>query len=256
MRLLMISACAAGLGACASVDATPSAGLGGELTETKSMRARAAFRIDAPTVRAARTIRLQPATVADAADDNINPRQSEVLLAALNQTLCKRLSRHFEMAAEGQPADLTVRADITRLGTTNSGSAVVSQITGFISPIPFTPRIPVGMGSLVVEGVAADAQGAPKAAMVWARGADMFTTNARASAIGDAFSLAQAFGKDFAKLLERGGDPFKSEGAPRRATRKAAARECEAWGKGQGAAGFIGSRLGPPPEMTAAKPKP
>lgn len=254
----MISACAAGLTACASVDATPSANLGsagGEFTETRGMRARAAFRVDAPALRAARTVRLQPATVADAADDNINGRQREVLLTALNQTLCKRLSRHFEVVDEGRPADLTVRADITRLGTTSSGSAAVSQIAGFISPVPFTPRLPVGMGSLVVEGVATDGQGAPKAAMVWARGADMFTTNARASSIGDAFSLAQAFGKDFAKLLERGGDPFKSEGAARRVKRKAEPRECEAWGRSQGAAGFIGSRLGLPPEMTAAKPK-
>lgn len=259
LRLILAFLCAASLGACASVDTTPSLRMGqseGGLTQTKGMRARAAFRVDADAVRAARTIRLEPVTIADDAEGRINARQSEVLRMALNQALCARLSRRFEVVPEGSPADLVVRADITRMQTTSAGSAAASQIAGFVSPIPFTPRLPVGMGSLVVEGVASAADGPPKAVIVWGRGADMFTTKGGASSIGDAYILARAFSGDFAKLLIRGGDPFASDRSPARARRKAGPRECEAWGAGPGAAGFIGGRLGLPPEMTAAKPKP
>jgi hypothetical protein len=258
LRLFLILLGAASLAACASVDTTPSLRMGQSsgLTETKGLRARAAFRVDGPAVRAARTLRLEPVSMADAADDRISPRQSEVVRSALNQVLCARLSRHFEIVPEGAPADLVVRADITRMQTTNAGSAAASRIAGFVSPIPFTPRLPVGMGSLVVEGVASGPEGPPKAVIVWGRGADMFTTRAGASSIGDAYTLAKAFGADFAKLLIRGSDPFASNREPGRARRKAGPRECEAWGAGPGAAGFIGGRLGLPPEMTASKPKP
>jgi hypothetical protein len=46
-------------------------------------------------------------------------------------------------------------------------------------------------------------------AMVWAKGANFVTTNARVSQIGDAYSLAASFGSDFSKMLVRGKTPFK-----------------------------------------------
>jgi hypothetical protein len=260
MRLLVLALSACSLAACASVDMTPSAqisGVAGDgLTETKSTRARAAYRVDAPAVRAARTVRLEPVAFSDGAGSAITDRQREVLGQTLNQALCARVSRHFEVAPDGAPADLVLRAEITRLGATSAASSAVSTVAGFVSPVPFTPRLPIGLGSLVVEGVAADPQGQPRALLVWGRGADMFTTKPRASAIGDAFTLARAFGGDFAKLLTQAGDPFKSAGAPKRATRKPTDAECAAWGPGPGAAGFIGGRLGLPPEATAPRSSP
>ncbi len=79
----------------------------------------------------------------------------------------------------------------------------------------------------------------------------MFTTNARASSIGDAFTLARAFSKNFAKLA----DPRRRSvqigvRTPQRPRRKPAPTECAAWGAGPGAAGFISDKLGLLPEMT------
>jgi hypothetical protein len=249
------------LTACASVDTTPSAaliaGAPGDLTFSEGLRAKARFRVDAPAVRAARTLRIEPSLFGTGLAENVTDRQRDVVAQTLNQSLCRELSRRFKIVAPDAPADLVVRAQITRVEATGAGVAAVSALGGLASPIPFTPRLPVGLGSLVAEGSARDAQGAPKAVIVWGRGADMFTTNARASSIGDAFTLARAFSKDFAKLLIRGGDPFRSTAdAPRRPRRKPAASECAAWGASPGAAGFISGQLGLPPEITAPQPAP
>ncbi len=245
------------LTACASVDTTPSAaliaGAPGELSSSEGLRAKARFRVDAPAVRAAKTLRIEPSLFEAGLVENVTERQREVVSQTLNQSLCRELSRRFEIVAPGAPADLVVRAQITRVAATGSGAAAVSSIGGLASPIPFTPRLPIGLGSLVVEGSARDRQNAAKAVMVWGRGADMFTTNARASSIGDAFTLARAFSKDFAKLMIRAGDPFASSTAPARPRRKPVAAECAAWGASPGVAGFISGQVGLPPEMTAPK---
>ncbi len=246
------------LAGCASVDTTPSPGLlAGQsqaLVASEGLRAKARFHVDADAVRAARTLRIEPSLFEPGLVANVTDRQREVVSQTLNQSLCQQLSRRFEIVAPGAPADLVVRAHITRVAATGAGASAVSTVGGFLSPIPFTPRLPVGLGSLVVEGSASDRQGAAKAVLVWGRGADMFTTNARASSIGDAFTLARAFSKDFAKLLIRAGDPFASaSGAAARPKRKPAATECAAWGDSPGAAGFISGQLGLPPEMTAPK---
>jgi hypothetical protein len=258
MRAAIVLLPALFLTACASVDTTPSAaliaGAPGELSSSEGLRAKARFRVDAPAVSAARTLRIEPSRFETGLVENVTDRQREVVSQTLNQSLCRELSRRFEIVAPGAPADLVVRAQITRVTATGAGAAAVSTVGGFASPIPFTPRLPVGLGSLVVEGSARDAQDAPKAVMVWGRGADMFTTNARASSIGDAFTLARAFSKDFAKLMIRAGDPFKSaSGTPQRPRRKPLPAECAAWGASPGAAGFLSDQLGLPPEMTAPK---
>lgn len=261
MRAAVVLLPALFLTACASVDTTPSAaliaGAPGELTSSEGLRAKARFRVDAAAVSAARTLRIEPSLFEAGLVENVTDRQREVVSQTLNQSLCRALSRRFEIVAPGAPADLVVRAQITRVEATGAGAAAVSTVGGFASPIPFTPRLPVGLGSLVVEGAARDASNAAKAVMVWGRGADMFTTNARASSIGDAFTLARAFSKDFAKLLIRAGDPFKSaSGTPQRPRRKPAPAECAAWGASPGAAGFISDKLGLPPEMTAPQSAP
>lgn len=258
MRLAIVLLPALLVTACASVDTTPSAaliaGAPGELTSSEGLRAKARFRVDAEAVRAAKTLRIEPSGFEAGLVENVTDRQREVVSQTLNQSLCRELSRRFEIVAPDAPADLVVKAQITRVAATGTGAAAVSTLGGFASPIPFTPRLPVGLGSLVVEGSARDAANAPKAVMVWGRGADMFTTNARASSIGDAFTLARAFSKDFAKLMIRAGDPFAADrSASPRPRRKASPAECAAWGASPGAAGFIGGRLGLPPEMTAPK---
>jgi hypothetical protein len=64
------------------------------------------------------------------------------------------------------------------------------------------------MGSLSVEGEAKGKDGRQVAALVWARGADVVTTNARVAEEADAHTLASKFAEDFVKLMVTGKDPI------------------------------------------------
>ncbi|WP_426441639.1 hypothetical protein [Bradyrhizobium genosp. P] len=70
-------------------------------------------------------------------------------------------------------------------------------------PVPF-PRIPVGLGSLSLEAEAHDLRGSQKAAMIWARGANVPTESGRIAVEADAYTLAAAFGGDFSEMLVTG----------------------------------------------------
>ena len=50
--------------------------------------------------------------------------------------------------------------------------------------------------------------------MIWARGANSFTSAPRVSSDGDAYDLASAFGDDFGKLLVTAESPFGKLSAP------------------------------------------
>jgi hypothetical protein len=93
--------------------------------------------------------------------------------------------------------------------------------------------------------------------MLWARGADAFTTKPKVSAASDAYDLATAFGNDFSRLLVTGADPIKALPLPPSLQRigfsigtapKYAA--CEAFGRSPGVAGMIGEAVGLPPDWT------
>jgi hypothetical protein len=123
-------------------------------------------------------------------------------------------------------------------------------------PIP-TPRIPIGLGGLAVEAEAFDQAGRQQAAMIWARGADAFTSKPKVSTAADAYDLASSFASDFSKLLVTGSSPFQTlpslpsvhsisamfGGPPKEAA-------CEVFGRGPGVAGLIGGFVGLPPEWT------
>jgi Protein of unknown function (DUF3313) len=113
------------------------------------------------------------------------------------------------------------------------------------------------MGGLAVEAEALDQSGHQAAAMVWARGADAFTSKPKVSVEGDAYDMAKAFGADFSRLLVTGANPFKQ--LPRlpsanaiKAIFGAAPKEavCDGFGRGPGVAGLVGDAIGLPPEWT------
>jgi hypothetical protein len=93
--------------------------------------------------------------------------------------------------------------------------------------------------------------------MLWARGANSFTSSPRVSSDGDAYDLATAFADDFGQLLVTGESPFGKipeppsidklnailGGAPKQAA-------CEAFGRAPGLAGMIGEKIGLPPGWT------
>ncbi len=126
MRIALLLVPALLLTACASVDTTPSASLmagnAGELTSSEGLRAKARFRVDAQAVRAARTLRIEPSQFEAGLVENVTERQREVVSQTLNQSLCRELSRRFEIVAPDAPADLVVRAQITRVAATGTGA--------------------------------------------------------------------------------------------------------------------------------------
>jgi hypothetical protein len=186
---------------------------------------------------------------------------------AVDRSLCSGLSDHFQIVAAAQAADLTVRAFITRVIPTDEIAAAASKVTSVATsvavavgavtvPMP-TLRFPIGLGGLALEAEAVDRAGSQTAAIVWARGADSLTTKARVSSAGDAYELASSFGDDFSKLLVTGASPFKTLPLPPSLQRVGALfggapkeSACEAFGRGPGVSGLLGSAIGLPPEWT------
>ncbi|WP_369058972.1 DUF3313 domain-containing protein [Caulobacter sp. 73W] len=248
------------LAACASAPLKPGGNLASYdgLTKAEGPRTKARIRYDAAALGKARTAHIAPATFSPEVAAELNEEQKALVAAALNRTLCDRVAQRYDIVPQGERADLTVTSTITHLEKTEGGLAGASIAASALSPIPFTPRLPIGMGSLAGKSEVKDASGKQVAAMMWARGADAFTTDPRLSKIGDAYELSEAFGRDMGRMVTRHSDPFKS--APKRTweERKGDDPQCAVFGDKPGLAGFIGERLGAPPGWTdkANDPKP
>ena len=220
-------------------------------------------------ILAAKTIRVVPtsfSTVA-AAEAKLSEAHLRLIANAVDRSLCTGLSDRFAIVAGAQPADLTVRAFITRIIPTDEIAAAASKATSVAAsvatavgaitlPVP-SLRFPIGLGGLALEAEAVDPTGSQKAAMLWARGADSFTSKPRVSPAGDAYELASSFGDDFSKLLVTGASPFKTLPSPPSMNRVGslfggAPKEsaCETFGRGPGVPGLLGSAIGAPPEWT------
>ncbi|WP_315834397.1 DUF3313 domain-containing protein [Bradyrhizobium prioriisuperbiae] len=218
-------------------------------------------------VLAAKTVRIMPTTFAlSALDAKLSDTQRALVANAVNRSLCIGLSDRFEIVALAQPADLTVHASITRIIPTDENAAAASKALSVATtvattalsvsvPIP-SVRVPIGLGGLALEAEAVDASRTQKAAMIWARGADSFTSQPRVSQAGDAYDLASSFGEDFSKLLVTGASPFQTlpslpsmqrigsmlGTAPKQSV-------CDGFGR-SGLTGMVAGRLGMPPEWT------
>lgn len=232
------------------------------LEPSDGLATKSLVRVDAAEVRTARTVRLVPTVFSSAATVTpLSDKQRDLVTNAVDRSLCIGLSERFTVVKRTDPADLTVHAVVTRIEATDETAAGASKVISFVPsllgiPVP-VPRVPVGLGSLSIEAEAVDRRGDQRAAMVWARGAGAMGSSATVSAAGDAYDLAGAFGEDFGSLLVKGESPFgkmpsfpsggKIDAALGRAPKHAA---CEAFGRGSGVGGMIGSRLGLPPEWT------
>lgn len=221
--------------------------------------------VDKDHVLAAKTVRIAETLFSAKAASGVSfsPEQRRLIGNAIDRALCFGLSERFQIVGPTDQADLLVHAVITHAAATDPTAAGASKVASVVPsillpgvPVP-VPRIPIGLGSLSVEAEARDRQGKQKAAMVWGRGANSFTSAARVSPDGDAYDLAAAFGGDFSKLLVTGSTPFGASpslpsmdslntalgGAPKQAA-------CEAFGRAPGVAGMIGERIGLPPGWT------
>lgn len=231
------------------------------LTPSDGVLTKSLVRVTRDVVLASKTVRIVPTTFAASAAPALEDKQRLLVANAVDRALCRGLSDRFEVLGASEPADLTVHAVVTQATATDEVAAGASKVVSAVPavlgiPAP-VPRLPIGLGSLTLEAEALDRMGKQEGAMVWARGADSFTSAAMVSKAGDAYDLAASFGADFSQLLVTGSSPFgklpnapslQKIGASLGAKPKYAA--CEAFGRGPGVAGMIAARVGLPPEWS------
>ena len=231
------------------------------LTPSDGVLTKSRVRVEKEVVLASKTIRIMPTTFAASAAPPLEDKQRMLVANAVDRSLCAGLSERFEVVGSGGPADLTVHAVVTQASATDELAAGASKVVSIVPaalgiPAP-VPRLPIGLGSLTLESEALDRSGRQQAAMIWARGANSFTTSATVSKAGDVYDLAKSFGGDFSWMLVTGSSPFgkmpsapsmEKIGASLGGKPKYAA--CEAFGRGPGVAGMIAERVGLPPEWS------
>ncbi|WP_244642759.1 DUF3313 domain-containing protein [Phyllobacterium sp. 628] len=217
--------------------------------------------VDGPSLAGTRTVKIVPTTFAFGVSSRVNRAEDRALVAnALDRAVCVALSDKYQVVGLNQPADLTVRTVVTDIVPTNKAIAGVSTAVslGSSAVLPVgIPRLPVGLGGLAVEAEATDFNGAQRAAVVWSKGANSITNNARVSDVGDAYSLASNFGNYFSRMIATGKEPSGMQialpsgqkmnsmlgGKPKYAA-------CETFGRAPGLMGAVGSKLGAPPSWT------
>ena len=243
-----------------------------DLKPSDGVLTRSLLRVSKNDVLAAKTVRIVPTEFpVPPAGTPLTPEQRSLVANAVDRTLCSGLSDRFEVVEPSQQADLTVHAVVTHVAPTDpvaaglsKGASVVKSVLLPGVPVPI-PRIPIGLGSLSLEGEARNQQGEQKAAMIWGRGANAFLGSGRVAQEGDAYDLAAAFGGDFSELLVKGKTPFGAVPSTPSIERLGALLgrapkypACEVFGKSPGLIGMIGGGIGLPPDWTdkgAAAPR-
>lgn len=238
------------------------------LTRSDGLVAHSLLRVSRDDVLAAKTIKIIPTAFSMRAESAaFTPEQRSLVTNAVDRALCSGLSERFVVVGLSESADLTVRAVVTQVKTTNATVVGVSKVASVGTsillpnvPVPI-PRIPIGMGSLSLEAEALNSQGVQRAVMIWGRGANAFLDSGTVAKEGDAYSLAAKFGGDFSKMLVKGKTPFGATPSfPSRAKLAALVgrapkyEACKVFGKSPGVMGFVGERLGLPPAWTDKAP--
>lgn len=231
------------------------------MTASDGVLTKSLIHVEKDNLAAAKTVRIASTLFLMASSPDLSEKQRLLVANTVNRALCTGLSDRFEVVGPNEPADLTVHAVVTQAAPTNEYAAGASKVASIVptvlgSPIP-VPRLPIGLGSLTLEAEAVDRTGRQQAAMLWARGADSFTTGATMSKAGDAYELANAFGSDFSQLLVTGATPFGTmPGMP--SLQKIGTSlgneqrymACEAFGRAPGIPGMIAGKVGLPPEWS------
>lgn len=255
---------------CTSVPLTDGAALtsASQLEPAKGRFTKTRTFIDAKSLAAARTVAIIPTTFSPAASSRIKDTKDRALVAnALDRAVCVALSDKYQIVAAGQPADLTFRAVVAGVVPTNKAAAGVATAVSLgssLASLPVAiPRIPIGLGGLAVEAEAVDSTGTPRAAVLWSKGANSFTSSPRVSEVGDAYGLAAHFGDYFADILSSGKEPKAIDlSLPSRHRIRSALggkpkyAACEAFGRAPGIVGALATQIGAPPEWTDKRPQP
>ncbi|SCW88930.1 Protein of unknown function [Rhizobium mongolense subsp. loessense] len=246
------------LSSCASVALHQGTSLGSYagMTPSGGTLTKAKLRVDSGPVLAAQTVRIVPTSADAVSGGSFDVKDLALLTNAVDRALCTGLSDRFKVVTASQPADLVVHATVTDIVPTNRTVAATSAVASLGAAVVFVPipRLPIGLGGLSIEAEAVGQDGSQKAAMLWSRGANMLTTKARVSKVGDAYSLSSAFGADFSRMLVKGQDPFKGTlSMPSMQKLKASLGgdpkydACKAFGSAPGIKGAVAGQLGLPP---------
>jgi len=135
------------------------------------------------------------------AGSGVDPARFNRIVGKLNQTMCRRLARSgFEITADPELASHRLQMTITGFEATNRVSAGASRLIGFAIPGPLSPRIPIGIGALAVEGEMLDASDTQIAALAWSS-RNHLVSSGGFSEIGDGYDLAQVFADSFGDLI-------------------------------------------------------
>ena len=131
----------------------------------------------------------------------VDPDRFNRVVGKLTQTMCRRLARGgFEITDDPALASHQLRMTVTGFETTNRVSAGASRLIGFAIPGPLSPRIPIGIGALAVEGEMLDSSDAQIAALAWSS-RNHLVSSGGFSEIGDGYALAQVFADSFGDLI-------------------------------------------------------
>lgn len=191
------------LGACASAPESRRAGLASTEpleTVTRERHLIVAQHIDTARLAEAPRFSLPRARIAEgAADPGITPAQAVLVANNAARSLCDALGNYAELVPAPEPGTLDPELVVTAIVATSAGASGASSVLGVFVPGPF--RLPAGLGALAVDAELRDAEGRQVALMRWARGANAITDDAKVSAIGDAWQLADSFGEEFTRAL-------------------------------------------------------
>lgn len=256
------------LSGCTSVPLKESGTLSSysQLSPAKGTFTKSRTFVDAQGLATVRTVAVLPSTFSFDAASRIKTAQDRSLVTnALDRAVCVALSDKYQLVPAGQPADLTVRTVVTDIVPTNKTMAGVSTAVSLGSSLALPvgiPRLPAGLGGLAVEAEAVDSNGSQRAAVVWSKGANSITNNARVSEVGDAYSLAANFGKYFSRMLLTGKEPKGLDLSLPSAQRMNSAlggkpkyAACDAFGRSPGLAGMVADKFGAPPQWTDKQSK-
>ena len=166
----------------------------------------ATTRVGVPTVR----------IVDDAFPDSISPQQAALVANRAARDVCNGLARYVTLDPE--ISDPSVEIVVTSIRPTSAGAAGASAVLGVFVPGPF--RLPAGLGGFAADGALRKA-GEAVYVLHWAEGAGAITEDARVSAIGDAYQLANDFADEF---IDGFSDP-KEAASPDRTRVDAATRD-------------------------------
>lgn len=233
----------------------------GNLGAPKGRFSKSRVFLDKEKLKEVKRIAIWPTTLTLTAGSRIqNPKDRLLVSNSIDRAICFAMSEKYQIVPLSGSPDLTIKAVITDIVPTQptvAGAAKAISIGSSIALPVQIPRLPLGLGGLAVEAEALDGAGVQRAAVVWSRGANSFTSKARVSKVGDAYDLAAAFGSEFSRMIIAGKEPgglnirLPSFYEIRTALGgKPGSPLCENFGRSPGIIGEIGASFGAPPSWT------